>query len=68
MNVKNAGKILNINAISTVFGYRERIITGEIMYRSKKITSEQAALLDKPNAMSLPLAQRLEAEHDAQLK
>jgi len=49
---------LCINAVSTAFGFRDRLITGEILYRSKKITPEQAALLDKPNAMSLPPVQR----------
>jgi len=67
VSVKSAEKTLNVNAVSTAFGYRERGITGDIIYRANKITSKQAALLDMPNAMSLPPVQRLEAEHDAQL-
>ena len=56
VNVKNIGKILNVNAVTTAFGYRERQITGEVIYISKKITPEQTALLDEPNALSLPSA------------
>ena len=56
--VKNIEKNLYINTVSTAFGFRDRLITGEILYRSKKITPEQAALLDKPNAMSLPSVRR----------
>jgi len=54
VNVKKVGKILNVNAVKTVYGYRERFISGEVIYKSKKITPEQTALLDEPNALSLP--------------
>jgi hypothetical protein len=67
VDVKRAGKNFDVNAISTVFGYRNRPITGEILYRSKKITPEQAALLDRPNALSLPPDRGRDAEHDVQL-
>jgi hypothetical protein len=49
----NAGrKGIEVNSISTAFGYDLRHeCTEEILYRSKKITPEQAALLDEPNAL-----------------
>ena len=58
VNVKNIGKGTSINAVATAYGFRNRPITGEIVYRAKKITPEQAALLDRPNAVSLPQVQR----------
>ena len=36
VGVKNIGKALDVNAVTTAFGYRDRLITGEILYRSKK--------------------------------
>jgi hypothetical protein len=57
VDVKNIGKNMEVNAITTVFGFRDRPITGKIIYKAKKITPEQAALLDEPNALSLPPVQ-----------
>ena len=54
VEVKNVRKHFDVNAISTVFGYRNRPISGKILYKSKKATPEQAALLDEPDALSLP--------------
>ena len=54
IDVKNVKKNFDVNAISTVFGYRKRPISGKIIYKSEKATPEQAALLDEPNALSLP--------------
>ena len=68
VSIKNIRKNQNINTITTVFGYKKRPITRELLYKVKKITPEQAALLDKPNAMSLPPVQRLTVKHSVQLK
>jgi len=57
VDVKNTGKNLSVNSVSTAFGYRGRLVTGEILYKSKKMTPEQTALLDRPDAMSLPPVQ-----------
>ena len=54
VDVKNISRNLDVNYISTVFGYRNRPIPGKILFKSKKLTPEQAALLDEPNALSLP--------------
>lgn len=67
VNIKNMKKNLFINAISTVFGYRKRPISGKILYKSKKIIFEQTALLEGSNTLSLPSVQRLNTEHSVQL-
>lgn len=68
VNTKIIGRDLKVNSISTVFGYNQRYHGHEkILYKSKKITFEQAALLDMPNAMSLPSDQRSNAEQNVQL-
>jgi hypothetical protein len=36
VNVKNVGKDTSINAVATAYGFRNRPITGEIVYRVKK--------------------------------
>ena len=53
--MKNIGRGMKVNAVSTAFGssnknYRE----GDLVYRNKKITLEQTALLDGHNPLSLP--------------
>jgi hypothetical protein len=58
VNVKNAGRNLEINAIKTAFGYDEQKHSHEnILYRSPKMTPEQTALLEGLNSHSLPSVQ-----------
>ena len=57
IDVKNAGRGLEVNAISTVFGRREGASMTEKeeeVYRSEKITPEQSSLLDRPNPGQYP--------------
>ncbi|MDR2193465.1 MAG: hypothetical protein LBP19_03225 [Treponema sp.] len=56
VEVKNAGKDIVVNSIITAFGYRNRPVTDEIIYRSKKITPEQKAVLSGPNSRQYPSA------------
>lgn len=59
IDVKNIGEGIEVNSVSTVFGYNERERTREeIVYRSKKMTPEQTALLDGLNSLSLPPIQK----------
>jgi hypothetical protein len=52
VDVKNVGKDLWVNSISTAFGFRDRQACN-IVYTSEKITPEQKALLDGPDSLSL---------------
>ena len=65
VDVKNAGRNLEVNAISTVFGRREDAnlpSNEEVIYRSKKITPEQESLLSQPNSDQYPLERELSAD------
>ena len=53
VNVKSVAKGMEVNAISTAFGYGHAKIDN-IIYSSKNLTPEQAALLDGHNSLSLP--------------
>lgn len=56
-DVKNGGRDIEVNAISTVFGRRQNANlteNEEIIYRSKNITPDQSALLDRPNSDQYP--------------
>ncbi len=60
VDVKNAGRDIEVNAISTVFG--RRINAGltaneDVIYRSKEMTPEQSSLLDQPNSDQYPTEQ-----------
>ncbi|MDE5967525.1 MAG: hypothetical protein K2G64_00335, partial [Muribaculaceae bacterium] len=62
VDVKNAGRDLEVNAVSTVFGRREdaRLTAQEeVIYRSPKITPEQQSLLNGPNSHQYPAAREL---------
>lgn len=64
VDVKNAGRDLEVNAISTVFGRRENAnlpLNEEVIYRSETITPEQKALLNEPNSRQYPSIQELSA-------
>jgi hypothetical protein len=56
--VKNVGKGLEVNSITTTFKYTKREKNTErFIYISKKITPEQTGLLDGLNSLSLQSAQ-----------
>ena len=62
VDVKNAGRDIEVNAIATVFGRRENAhlpLDEEVIYRSKKITPEQSSLLERPNSSQYPIGQEL---------
>lgn len=61
-DVKNAGRDIEVNAISTVFGRRNNANLSqneEVIYRSNEITPEQSALLKRPNFAQYPTEQEL---------
>lgn len=66
-DVKNAGREIEINAISTVFGRRDNANlpkNEEVIYRSKEITPEQSSLLERPNFAQYPTEQELSEGKD----
>ena len=61
-DVKNAGREIEVNAISTVFGRRNNANlpkNEEVIYRSKEITPEQSSLLERPYFAQYPTEQEL---------
>lgn len=63
-DVKNAGRNLEVNSIATIFGRRNDAnlpMNEEVIYKSKKITPEQMALLSQPNSDQYPSNQELSA-------
>ena len=63
-DVKNAGRNLEVNSIATIFGRRNDAnlpMNEEVIYKSKKITPEQMALLSQPNSDQYPSNQELDA-------
>ena len=62
VDVKNAGRNLEVNSIATVFGRRkEAKLTKneEVLYRSKRIPPDQSSLLEHPNYAQYPTSQGL---------
>jgi hypothetical protein len=58
VDVKTIGRGLKVNSICTAFIYNQRDKEREILiYKTKKITPEQTALLDGLNSLSLPPVQ-----------
>ncbi len=60
VEVKNAGRDLEVNSISTVFGRRGDANlpnNEEVIYTNKEITPEQKSLLSRPNFGQYPTAQ-----------
>jgi len=53
VDVKNIGKGIDVNSVSTAFTY-DHNRNEDFIYRAKNITPDQAALLDGPNFLSLP--------------
>ncbi len=65
VDVKNAGRDLEVNAIATVFGRRNDAnlpSNEEVIFRSKEITPEQESLLSQPNSDQYPLERELSAD------
>ena len=61
-DVKNAGREIEVNAVSTVFGRRNNANlpkNEEVIYMSKEITPEQSSLLERPNFAQYPTEQEL---------
>jgi len=54
VNVNNPGKDLKVNSVMTAFGYRGSPDKEEFIYISKKLTPEQAALLEGLNSLQYP--------------
>ena len=66
-DVKNAGREIEVNAVSTVFGRRNNANlpkNEEVIYRSKEITPEQSSLLERPNFAQYPTEQELSNSKD----
>ena len=64
-DVKNAGREIEVNAISTVFGRRNNANlpkNEEVIYRSEEITPEQSSLLERPNFAQYPTEQELSTD------
>ena len=62
VDVKNAGRNLEVNSIATIFGRRNSAnlpINEELLYTSKEITPEQMSLLSQPNSDQYPSDQEL---------
>lgn len=67
VDVKNAGREIEVNAVSTVFGRRNNAnlpINEEVIYRSEEITPEQSSLLERPNFAQYPTEQELSQSKD----
>lgn len=67
VDVKNAGREIEVNAISTVFGRRNNANLSkneEVIYRSKEITPEQSSLLERPNFAQYPTEQEFSEGKD----
>lgn len=68
VDVKKAGREIEVNAISTVFGRRNDAHlpqNEEEIYRSDEITPEQSSLLDRPNSYQYPTEQGVSANKDS---
>ena len=66
-DVKNAGREIEVNSISTVFGRRNNANlpkNEEVIYRSKEITPDQSSLLKRPNFAQYPTEEELSESKD----
>lgn len=67
VDVKNAGRDLEVNAIATVFGRRNDAgltMHEQIIYTDKNITPNQQSLLDGPNSRQYPADRELSGDKD----
>jgi N12 class adenine-specific DNA methylase len=65
VDVKNAGRDMEVNAIATMFGRRSNANLSEneeVIYKSKEITPEQEALLSRPNSDQYPTERELSTD------
>ena len=65
VDVKNAGRDMEVNAIATMFGRRSNANLSEneeVIYKSKEITPEQEALLSRPNSDQYPAERELSTD------
>ena len=65
VDVKNAGRDIEVNAISTIFGRRSDAnlpLNEQVIYRSKEITPDQEALLGRPNSDQYPTERELSTD------
>lgn len=65
IDVKNAGRDIEVNSVSTVFGRKNNANlpnNEEVIYTSKTITPEQSSLLERPNFAQYPTEQELSAD------
>lgn len=64
-DVKNTGREIEVNAVSTVFGRRNNANlpkNEEVIYKSNEITPEQLSLLERPNFAQYPTEQELSSK------
>ena len=64
--MKNAGREIEVNAVSTVFGRRNNANlpkNEEVIYKSNEITPEQLSLLERPNFAQYPTEQELSSKN-----
>ena len=62
VDVKNAGRNIEVNSIATIFGRRQSAnltINEDVVYCGKKITLDQSSLLERPNCAPYPTSQGL---------
>ncbi|MGN0007271.1 MAG: hypothetical protein ACI35T_04170 [Alistipes sp.] len=67
VDVKNVGRDIEVNAISTAFGRRGNAKlpnNEEVIYKSEEITPEQSALLERPNFAQYPTEKELSKDKD----
>jgi len=57
VDVKNVGKGLEVNSVATAFGYRGVLSDEDLIFIAKKLTPEQAALLEGLNFPQYPSKQ-----------
>lgn len=67
VDVKSVGREIAVNAISIVFGRRNNANlpqNEDVIYKSKEITLEQSALLERPNFVQYPIIQEFSDSKD----
>ena len=67
VDVKSVGREIEVNAISIVFGRRNNANlpqNEDVIYKSKEITLEQSALLERPNFVQYPIIQEFSDSKD----
>jgi hypothetical protein len=67
VDVKSVGREIEVNAISIVFGRRNNANlpqNEDVIYKSKEITLEQSAFLERPNFVQYPIIQEFSNSKD----